>query len=347
MTNTLTPMAEMWAKVAPHWRTYAEYADARGAEVTELLLDLAEVSPGDRVLELAGGAGGTGIAAAHRVGAGGGVVITDLVEEMTEIAAERATKLGLHWVTSKVIDLQRIDEPDDSFDVVLCREGLMFAAAPDEALVQIRRVLRDGGRVALAVWGPRERNPWLGLVFDVATAETGQPVPPPGIAGPFALSDPDQLSRLFDTAGFTDVSVIEQSCPLVDRSFASWWTRTCALAGPLAARLEAMSDQQRAALHDRARAAVQPYQAAGWSSLPGSCTHRIRRRLDRTPINADARSNWLPARGQCIATGAHVPGPAIATAPITSCHHQDNQLLTGARKQDCREGRLRDRAGVG
>ena len=71
MTTTATPLAGMWAQVAPHWRTYAEYADTRAAEVTAQLLDRAEVGAGDRVLELACGAGGTGLAAARRVGPSG------------------------------------------------------------------------------------------------------------------------------------------------------------------------------------------------------------------------------------------------------------------------------------
>ena len=93
---------------------------------------------------------------------GGEVVLSDVVPEMTAIAAARAEALGLDNVSTCVLDLEQIDQPDDSYDVVLCREGLMFAADPARAAGEIRRVLRPGGRVALAVWGPRERNPWLG-----------------------------------------------------------------------------------------------------------------------------------------------------------------------------------------
>jgi ubiE/COQ5 methyltransferase family len=79
----------MWASVAPAWGEHAEYADARGAAMTARLLELAAPRPGERVLELACGAGGVGIAAAGLVGPAGEVVLSDVAAEMTAIAAAR------------------------------------------------------------------------------------------------------------------------------------------------------------------------------------------------------------------------------------------------------------------
>ena len=202
----------MWASVAPSWERYAEYTDARGAAVTARMLGLAAPGSGERVLELACGAGGVGLAAAGRVGPDGEVVLSDVAPEMTAIAAARAE--GLHNVRTRVLDLERIDEPDASYDVVLCREGLMFALDPSAAAREIARVLRPGGRVALAVWGPREHNPWLHLVFETVGALLGEPVPPPGIPGPFALDDPNRLGDLLATAGLIGIVVEELPTPL-------------------------------------------------------------------------------------------------------------------------------------
>lgn len=265
----MTTTAGMWAAAAPHWRSFAEYADERAAGLMAALLDRTDPPPGDQVLELACGAGGTGLAAAARVGASGQVMLSDLVPQMTAIAADRAAERGLTNTSSGNLDLQRIDQPDRRFNVVLCREGLMFAPDPGAALAEIGRVLRPTGRVGLAVWGPRDRNPWLGVVFDVVTAETGQPVPPPGIPGPFALSDQRRLGRLLTEAGFAEVTVTEHPCPMVDPSFDVWWARTCSLAGPLTARLRAMTEAQRASLRERAREATRPYETAQGLSFPG------------------------------------------------------------------------------
>lgn len=263
-------LAGMWAAVAGGWAQHADYADARGAQSTQRMLELAEVRAGDRVLELACGPGGLGLAAAERVGPGGEVVLTDVAEEMTAIAAARAAELGLGNVAFRLLDLERIDEPDASYDVVLCREGLMFALEPARAVGEIRRVLRPGGRVAIAVWAARERNPWLGLVMDVVSAQIGAPVPPPGIPGPFALGDADKLRGLLDGAGLTDVRVGELSVPLRSASFDEWWGRTSALAGPLSAILASMPDAAVQALRERARAAARPYEtASGGLDFPG------------------------------------------------------------------------------
>jgi SAM-dependent methyltransferase len=257
----------MWASVAPSWDRYADYADARGAALTARMLQLSAARPGDRVLELACGAGGAGLAAAPLVGPGGEVVLSDVAAEMTAIAARRAA--GLHNVRTRELDLERIDEPDASYDVVLCREGLMFALDPAAALREIRRVLRPDGRVALSVWGPRERNPWLDLVFATVGAHFGEPVPPPGIPGPFALDDPGRLADLLGQAGLASVTVDEVPVPLCDPSFDEWFTRTTALAGPLAGRLAALPAPALASLRAALREAARPYETPAGLEFPG------------------------------------------------------------------------------
>ena len=263
-------LAGMWAAVAGGWAQHADYADARGAQSAQRMLELAEVGAGDRLLELACGPGGLGLAAAERVGSGGEVVLTDVADEMTAIAAARGAELGLRNVAFRRLDLERVDEPDASYDVVLCREGLMFALEPARAVGEIRRVLRPGGRVAIAVWAARDRNPWLGLVMDVVSAQIGAPVPPPGIPGPFALGDADELRGLLDDASLADVRVGELSVPLRTASFDEWWGRTSALAGPLSAILSSMPEAAVQDLRERARKAARPYEtASGGLDFPG------------------------------------------------------------------------------
>jgi SAM-dependent methyltransferase len=259
----------MWAAVAGSWSEHAAYADARGAALAERMLEHARPRPGERVLELACGPGGLGLAAAERVAPGGAVVLSDVVAEMTQIAAARAAQAGAAGVSTRVLDLERIDEPDGSYDVVLCREGLMFALDPERAVGQMRRVLRPGGRLSVAVWGPRERNPWLGLVLDAVSAQLGRPVPAPGVPGPFSLPDADRLGGLLRGAGLADVDLEEVPVPMRAASFDEWWERTCALAGPLAKLLTALPPDAARALRVRTLAAVGPYETAGGLELPG------------------------------------------------------------------------------
>ena len=101
----------MWASVAASWGEHADYADARGAAITATMLELSAPRPGDRVLELACGAGGTGIAAAKLVGPAGEVVLSDVVAEMTAIAAARAAAAGLGNVRTLTLDFDHLAQP--------------------------------------------------------------------------------------------------------------------------------------------------------------------------------------------------------------------------------------------
>jgi ubiquinone/menaquinone biosynthesis C-methylase UbiE len=259
----------MWAAVAPSWEQHADYVDARGALVADEMIERSAPRPGERVLELACGPGGLGIAAAERVAPGGQVVLSDVAAGMTAIAAARAGAAGLDNVTTLELDLEHIDQPDGSYDLVLCREGLMFAPDPARAASEIRRVLRPSGRAAIAVWGPRERNPWLGIVLDSVSAQLERPVPPPSVPGPFSLSDADGLARLLADAGLLDVTVDEVAVPMSVDSFDEWWLRTCALAGPLANLLASLSEEAALALRARAREAAMPYETPDGLRFPG------------------------------------------------------------------------------
>jgi ubiquinone/menaquinone biosynthesis C-methylase UbiE len=258
----------MWSSVAPGWAAHAAFVDERGAAMTERMLALTHPQPGDLVLELASGPGGVGLAVAPLV-APGEVVVSDVAAEMTEIAAERARALGLTNVTPRVLDLEQIDEPDASFDVVLCREGLMLVPDPLRAGREIRRVLRPGGRLAVTVWGSRTRNPWLAVVFDTVSEQLGAPVPPLGLPHPFSLDDADRLAALLDAAGLADVEVGEVATPYRAASVDEWWERTAALAGPLAQRLRSLPDAAARALRARARAAVSEYETPDGLVIPG------------------------------------------------------------------------------
>ena len=150
-TITTTPdplraqLHQMWSGVAGAWAAHLAYIDARGQHITDRMLELSRPRPGERVLELACGTGGPGLDAAPLVAPDGEVVISDFAAEMTAIAAKRIAELGLPNASTRVLDLEHIDEPDDSYDVVLCREGLMLVPDP------VRPRARSGASSARAV----------------------------------------------------------------------------------------------------------------------------------------------------------------------------------------------------
>ncbi len=261
----------MWSGVAGAWSANASFIERRGKHITERMLELTLPRPGERVLELGCGPGDPGLRAASLVAPGGEVVLSDVAVEMTVIAGARASELGLGNVTTRVLDLECIDEPGDSYDVVLCREALMLVPDPVRAAAEIRRVLRPGGRVALSVWGPRAANPWLAVVFDSVSDQLGTTTPPPGIPHPFSLDDGQRLAAVLSEAGLAEVTVSELSTPYRAASVEEWWERTSALAGPLAQRLAALPGPVGQALRARAAAAISQYTTPTGLEIPGVC----------------------------------------------------------------------------
>jgi SAM-dependent methyltransferase len=259
----------MWASVAAGWAEHADFTDARATIITERLLARTAPVAGERVLELACGPGGMGIAVAPLVAPGGEVVLTDVAPEMVEIARRRAAEAGLDGVRTAVRDIEAIDEPDASFDVVLCRDGLMFAVDPRRATREIARVLRPGGRAAVAVWGPRDENPWLGAALDAVGDHLGTTLPPPGVPGPFSLADAGQLASVLADGGLSGVAVEQVAVPFGPAPFDEWWGRTCTCAGPIAALFASLPEEAQSDIRERARAAVAEWTSDDTVELPG------------------------------------------------------------------------------
>lgn len=243
-------MSEMWDSVAPGWETNAEFVDEQLALATEALLDAAQIDEGDRVLDLAAGPGGAGLAAAQRVGSTGRVVLSDVAGEMVAVAAKRVGAGA--QVSTAVFDQSAVDFDDASFDAVINRHGLMFVEDPAQTVAEAVRLLRPRGRYAVMTWDRREVNPWLGLVLDAVGAQFGVPFPPPNVRGPFSLDTPDVLTSVLRDGGLEDVTVEAMSTPMHAASLEEWWERVPQLAGPLAIALAGMDADVRNAIRERA-----------------------------------------------------------------------------------------------
>ena len=222
-----------WEEAAPGWVRRQELLRELGAPVSSWMLDALALAPGQRVLELAAGLGETGMLAAERVAPTGGVIISDQAEAMLEGARARAGALGLSNVEFQVLNAEWIDLPVASIDGVLCRWGYMLMADPAVALGETRRVLRPGGRLALAVWDSIEHNPWALLPAQElserglgAEQEGEAPDPAQAPPGPFALGNSARVSQLLAEAGFGEVEVQSMELPRRHGSFQELWETT-------------------------------------------------------------------------------------------------------------------------
>jgi SAM-dependent methyltransferase len=212
-----------WDRAATGWIATRDVFQRVALPVSQWMVEAIHPQPGHRVLELAAGLGDTGLLAAELVQPGGSVIITDAAEGMVQAAGEHAEEVGASNVEIRAMQAEWIDLPAASVDGVLCRFGYMLLADPEAALRETRRVLKSGGRVALAVWDVPEHNPWA-TVFRAAAEEVGISTPPaPNQSGPFALSAPGALDELLETAGFDDVEVDGLDLAFEAESLDAWW----------------------------------------------------------------------------------------------------------------------------
>jgi len=267
MTATGTPATE-WSAVATAWDDNVDYVETHTTEATNALLAGVAVRAGDRVLELAAGPGALGATWSQLAGPTGSVVVSDIAPGMVEVARRRNATLTNVDVT--VLDLSAIDQPAHSFDVVACRMGLMFTLDPEQALTEIHRVLRPGGRLGAMTWAGMEHNPWMtcvGMAAMINGVVTGGP--PIGPGGIFSLGEPTVVETLAKNAGFLDVAVDEIPTTFRVDNIDTHLERVSSLAGPLAAAFHAATSDQLAAVRRTAADLAAPYSSAEGLVLPG------------------------------------------------------------------------------
>ncbi|HKJ22166.1 MAG TPA: methyltransferase domain-containing protein [Gammaproteobacteria bacterium] len=226
-----------WNTVAGGWQRWWPVLEVGAKHVTDRMLELADIKPGDRVLDIATGIGEPSLSAARRVGSGGRVVAVDQSGEMLKIAMERAREQGLTNVDFKESDTEKLDLPHYTFNSVLCRWGLMFLPNLVDALGRMQRLLVPGGKLAGAVWSAPERVPSISLAMQVVREALQAPAPPAGTPGPFTLADPELLEDIVIDAGFVEFHC--ESVPVVfETASAEMYTEfTKDIAAPITAML--------------------------------------------------------------------------------------------------------------
>ncbi len=194
-----------WDTAAPGYMDWGLVLAPQFQPVSERMLELADIQPGQRVLDVATGIGEPAGTAARRVGLSGHVIATDLAPQMLALGRELAAELGLQNIDFREMDAEAPDLPEQSFDIILCRFGLMYLPNPQVALERLHTLLVPGGRLIAAVWGPPQKVPFARWPMEVAIRVLQVPAPPPQMPGPFNLADPHRLEQLLTQAGFTAV----------------------------------------------------------------------------------------------------------------------------------------------
>jgi len=271
MNEKTQHVRKVWDDQANNWYAQRESLLADSRPVHDWLVRNVAPKHGQRLVEIAAGPGDTGFLAAPLLG-NGRLVSTDIAPAMVDVARKRGAELGIDNVDYRVIDAQAMDFDADSFDGAICRWGYMLMPDPATALKETKRVLKPGGRLALAVFtGPAE-NPWVSLPVSLLR-DAGHLPPPSGEWQPgiLALADRSRLQSLLDDAGFSTSTLERVNMAWTFANPDKYWTFLVELTalGPV---FRGLSGAARDTIRTAIDARLAPYNTgASGIALPAQC----------------------------------------------------------------------------
>lgn len=261
---------EISEAIAPTWERRRGFVETVVTPVREWMLREVAPQSGQTVLELGAGTGDTGFEAAVAVGAQGSLISTDFSPAMLDTARRRGAELGVENVEYRVVDAERMELDTDSVDGVLCRFAYMLMADPEAALAETRRVLRAGGRLALAVWGGGPaRNPFFTTVVMALVARGHLPPPDPDAPGIFSMADAEQVRAMLEGAGFATTRTEEVAVYFNVRDVEEYLAVTSDTAGPVGLAVQALPEAERDAIKAQLEASIEGFAVQDGYEFPG------------------------------------------------------------------------------
>ncbi len=290
-----------WNKAAAY---YEQFWASQLRPAQDLMLDLAALRPGERVLDLACGTGLVTFRAADAIGPTGRITATDISEDMVAMVAEEAARRGVAGDFRRM-DAEVLDLPDASFDAALCALGLMYVAEPLNAAREMHRVLAAGGRAAAVVWGERRKCGWA-EIFPIVERRTASEVCPMF----YALGTGGTLARTFEQAGFREVRAETISVPIVFPT-ADDAIGAAFIGGPVALAYSRFTEDVRASAHAEYLASIRG--VPGGRGLPRARPVRGRRGIALK--ESDMNRVWWSAALVAAVLWVGVDAPVFGQLP--------------------------------
>jgi SAM-dependent methyltransferase len=251
---------DQWNEDAAAWHRWGPTLQDWFSGVTKMMLDLAQIASGQHVLDIAAGAGEPALSAAERVGPQGYVLATDLSENIIRFAQKLADDRHLANFHTRTMDGENLELPDASFDVVLCRFGLIYMPNRQRALTEWHRVLKPGGRAVVAVFSTPDKNGWGAVPIGVIRKRAQLPPPLPGQPGPFSLGGEGVLEGAFREANFQNIQAHKLSAPLRMSSAAECIRFERESFGAFNQMMAHLAREEREAIWDEAQVAMKVFE---------------------------------------------------------------------------------------
>ena len=268
---------DIWQQMAAGWDGWNAMLAEAGRPVTDQMVTALAPQPGETILELAGGAGVSGFAAASLMKGEGRLIMTDFAQKMVDAQRRRGGELGFRNIDYRVMDAEQMDLEDDSVDGVLCRWGYMLMADTTAALRETRRVLRDGGRLSFSVWGAPDDNQWATITARILVERGHMEPPESGAPGIFAMADPGRTETLMTGAGFERPHLHEIPLMWTFESFDQFWQYTLEIVGAIALVIAQLDEREREEVRQETQHRFEDFAANGRYEMPGVCINGLTR----------------------------------------------------------------------
>jgi len=243
--NYSTDVLREWKESAAFWRDHYPSIRTMFAPATNALIEEAGIIEGNAVLDVAGGSGEPSLTIAELVGPQGSVTCTDAVAGMVEAAKAEAERRGLRNMEFRQCLADSLPFEQDTFDVSVCRLGVMLFPDVAAALNEMIRVTKSEGRLAFVVWGRNEANPFGHTVTDVLSQYIAIPAAPPDAPGAFRFAEPGKLARMLTEAGAVGVRERELNFHIeAPLSLEQFWEMRSHMSGTLRDKLKSLPPEQ-------------------------------------------------------------------------------------------------------
>jgi len=260
---------QQWRETASFWTRHHDTIRTMFVPLTRALIEQARIAPGQSVLDVAGGSGEPSLTIAQAVGPSGFVMCTDAIAEMVAVAEREAFERGLKNMQFRQCTADSLPFADESFDVAVSRLGVMFFPDPVAAVREMLRVIKPGGRVALAVWGKSELNPYSYVVTNVVSRYVPATPVAPDAPDAFRFAEPGKLAGVLKDAGAIDVTErvvkFDMAAPLSPEEF---WDMRSEISESLREKLKTLSSEDRGRLADEVQEAVREFFPDGQMRFP-------------------------------------------------------------------------------
>ena len=245
-----------WATRGAYWVKTAPQGASKTDDLNQILIDLAGIGPGDRVLDIASGAGDPALSIALKVGPQGSVTAFDANPEMLDGARGRAEKMDLSNMAFEIGRMEELPFDGAGFDAVTYRFGLMSAEDPVAALTGARRALKAGKKAAYMTHGSRDKSTLFSVLGPAVHGFLGEP-DTGGAERRFRFSEKGSLEKVFKSAGFKNIEEREASKTDIREKDGRFWQTM--LLRSFGARIEGFEEARLEELHGCIEQAFAPY----------------------------------------------------------------------------------------